>query len=482
MIRDAIRVAVTIALLVAWALPGLAQPASEGEGTSPEDARARLLADIEAAEHELAEVEERYAGERLEMVRRIDALQGDLQRLRASEEEGRDRRAAAMRDLDEDRGILRQWEEVAKFLEEVALEYRRSFETRITHAERQAFADRLAALDASLRSPSQLDRLAVLASLLDLARGHIDEQPGGRFLDGKALDAAGNLLPGRFAQFGPITYFAASDGGAAGLVMQRVGSASPSVFDRFADSEAVDAVRRVVSGEEAAVPVDVTLGAAIKLREARPTFLQQIRRGGIVMVPILLLAAACAVLAVFKIVTLPRISAALAERKLGQILAELGAGRPEQAMELARAMRPPLGPVLAEGILHREAPKEHVEEVMVEQVLARIPSLERFLTPLAVCASAAPLLGLLGTVTGMMHTFDLITVFGTGDASQLSSGISEALITTEFGLAIAIPALLVHAYLSRRVRRTVSVMRQCAAGFVHALKLRPKVGEKGEAP
>jgi biopolymer transport protein ExbB len=71
-----------------------------------------------------------------------------------------------------------------------------------------------------------------------------------------------------------------------------------------------------------------------------------------------------------------------------------------------------------------------------------------------------------------MHTFKLITLFGTGDASRLSSGISEALITTEVGLVIAIPALLIHAYLSRRVRKIVATAQQYALMFVHSVKLR----------
>ena len=78
---------------------------------------------------------------------------------------------------------------------------------------------------------------------------------------------------------------------------------------------------------------------------------------------------------------------------------------------------------------------------------------EHLLFWLGVSASAAPLLGLLGTVTGMIHTFRLITAFGVGDARLLADGISEALVTTEAGLRVAIPALLCHAWLTRMARR-----------------------------
>ena len=78
---------------------------------------------------------------------------------------------------------------------------------------------------------------------------------------------------------------------------------------------------------------------------------------------------------------------------------------------------------------------------------------EHLLFWLGVSASAAPLLGLLGTVTGMIHTFRLITAFGVGDARLLADGISEALVTTEAGLCVAIPALLCHAWLTRLSKR-----------------------------
>jgi hypothetical protein len=106
---------------------------------------------------------------------------------------------------------------------------------------------------------------------------------------------------------------------------------------------------------------------------------------------------------------------------------------------------------------------------MYEQALTTRLNLQRMLPFIAVSASAAPLLGLLGTVTGIINTFKLITVFGTGDVKTLSSGISEALITTEFGLIVAIPALLLHAFLSRRARGVIDQMEKAAIAFVNQI-------------
>jgi biopolymer transport protein ExbB len=88
---------------------------------------------------------------------------------------------------------------------------------------------------------------------------------------------------------------------------------------------------------------------------------------------------------------------------------------------------------------------------------------------MALTAAAAPLLGLLGTVTGMINTFKLITVFGTGDASNLASGISQALVTTELGLVVAIPSLIIHGLLSRMARQKLGDLEQIAVGFINGV-------------
>ncbi|MCA9296254.1 MAG: MotA/TolQ/ExbB proton channel family protein, partial [Phycisphaerales bacterium] len=86
-----------------------------------------------------------------------------------------------------------------------------------------------------------------------------------------------------------------------------------------------------------------------------------------------------------------------------------------------------------------------------------------------IVSTIAPLLGLLGTVTGIINTFKLITLFGSGDVKTLSGGISEALITTECGLIVAIPALLIHAYLARKARGVVDQMEQAGIALVNAV-------------
>jgi biopolymer transport protein ExbB len=128
--------------------------------------------------------------------------------------------------------------------------------------------------------------------------------------------------------------------------------------------------------------------------------------------------------------------------------------------------------MLTEGVKNAGESVELVEEVMFESILGAQPKLERFLNVIAVTAATAPLLGLLGTVTGIIKTFKLMEIFGAGDPKPLISGISEALITTEMGLVLAIPALIAHALLSRRVAGILAQMEKLSIAFVNGLSRR----------
>ena len=118
--------------------------------------------------------------------------------------------------------------------------------------------------------------------------------------------------------------------------------------------------------------------------------------------------------------------------------------------------------VLEATIRHLGVPREKLDDVISEHILHEVPTLDRFGSAILVAASVAPLLGLLGTVTGMISTFDIITEFGTGDPKLLSGGISEALVTTELGLIVAIPALLIGTLLSGYADRIKDAMETSA--------------------
>jgi biopolymer transport protein ExbB len=135
----------------------------------------------------------------------------------------------------------------------------------------------------------------------------------------------------------------------------------------------------------------------------------------------------------------------------------------------------PLGRLLAVGLTNRNRPRELMVERLEDTGRHVVHDLERFLNTLGTIAAVSPLLGLLGTVTGIIHAFSAITTQGIGDPQILAGGIGEALITTAAGLTVAIPALVVYRFLRGTVERLVVRMEKEAMKLVDAIDLRARL-------
>jgi biopolymer transport protein ExbB len=135
----------------------------------------------------------------------------------------------------------------------------------------------------------------------------------------------------------------------------------------------------------------------------------------------------------------------------------------------------PLGQLLAIGIANRDRPRALMVERMQDGGRHVVHDLERFLNSLGTIAAVSPLLGLLGTVAGIIHAFNAITANGIGDPRVLSGGIGEALITTAAGLSVAIPSLIAYRFLRGKVERLVVRMEKEAMQLVDALEERSRL-------
>jgi biopolymer transport protein ExbB len=128
-----------------------------------------------------------------------------------------------------------------------------------------------------------------------------------------------------------------------------------------------------------------------------------------------------------------------------------------------------LGRVLAAALVNRHRSRELIKEAVEDTGRHVVHELERFLNTLGTIAGISPLLGLLGTVIGMIKVFSAILVHGVGDATQLAGGISEALITTAAGLTVAIPSFFFYRYFKGRVTAYVVSMEEQAINLIEAL-------------
>ena len=155
-------------------------------------------------------------------------------------------------------------------------------------------------------------------------------------------------------------------------------------------------------------------------------------------------------------------------RMVAQVEQLVCAGRRQDALATAKSARGPAGRVLVATLTHLEHEREQLEDMVSEALLGEQSKLERFSAAITASAAVAPLLGLLGTVAGMIATFDIITEHGTGDPKMLSGGISEALVTTELGLIVAIPTLLIGSVLIARADAITTALERAALRVMNA--------------
>jgi len=200
--------------------------------------------------------------------------------------------------------------------------------------------------------------------------------------------------------------------------------------------------------------------------------------GGPVMAPIILCSVVAVAIVVERLWTLQR--KRVIPRELTSRVWKLVETRTLNDRHIeALARNSPLGRVLAAGLANRNHGREIMKEVIEDTGRHVVHELERFLNTLGTIAAVSPLLGLLGTVIGMIQAFNAITSAGVGDPRALAGGIGVALITTAAGLMVAIPALFAHRYLRGMVDALVIDMEKEATRLVQAFD---RTGKHAQAP
>lgn len=190
--------------------------------------------------------------------------------------------------------------------------------------------------------------------------------------------------------------------------------------------------------------------------------------GGWLMWPILLCSMIVVAISIERFITL-KTERIVPAGQLAQVWQQLR--NKELDGERLKALRDssPLGYILASGISNSGHGRDVMKDSIEESAGQVIHQLERFLSILGTIANTTPLLGLLGTVLGMIQVFADIMLFGTGNAAQLAGGISQALITTAAGLTVAIPAMILHRYFERHVESLVVQLEGQATKLVDAM-------------
>ncbi|MCE2885277.1 MAG: MotA/TolQ/ExbB proton channel family protein [Planctomycetaceae bacterium] len=479
MLRLPAMVAVAIAL-AASAAQALSAQTTDAAASAPAqsapptfDAAAQdIAAKLEASLAELSAFRAQTAEEKIPLMREIGDLEQALVKARQKYQATTNLLATRSLDLTKITAEIKSREEEVAYLSNLLGEYLRNFESGLHITELQRMRKDLEATrDATENDelPAK-QRFDAQARMLAASIERLHEAFNGTRFDGSAVDTTGSVLPGTFVLAGPAALFRSADGNVVGTVEQRLGSLEPNVTV-FESPELRAAASTYIASGTGGLPFDPTLGNAHRIAETEETLWEHIKAGGPVMWPIGILAGAAFLVALFKWVMMLFVRMP-SERRVREVLRAIGAGDRAKAAALTAKLPGPLGRMLETGVSTMDSGREIMEESMYEVMHRTQLKVQSMLPFVAISAAAAPLLGLLGTVTGIMNTFSLITIYGTGDVKTLSSGISEALITTEYGLIVAIPSLLLHAYLSSKARKITNRMETTGISFVNEIARR----------
>jgi biopolymer transport protein ExbB len=217
------------------------------------------------------------------------------------------------------------------------------------------------------------------------------------------------------------------------------------------------AAQDFITGEKslAAITIDPTHGQLLSLLTLKPTYMQRINQGGVVGYIILALGGIGLLIAVFRFFYLNIVS----EKIKNQIK---NLDKPVDSN--------PIGRIALVYREYQDRPLNEREIALQEAMIKEAPALERYNGLIKLLAAVTPLLGLLGTVIGMIITFQTITLFGTSDPKLMAGGISTALVTTVLGLSMAVPLLFVHTFIVAKSRRILDIIEHQSVGLIAAEK------------
>ncbi len=351
---------------------------------------------------------------------------------------------AARAALDERLGALK---ELFGVLQTVAGDAQGRFSTSLTNLQFSEREEFLVELGAKMASATELAQIEDIERLWFELQREVNESGKVVTFENQVITAGGeqSVIPitrvGMFNLVGPAGYYEYNDDGSVSeLPRQPAG--------RFLSS--AKALHNAGPGDVVAFGLDGTRGGILGLLVETPTVTDKFHQGGYVGYAITALGVIGLIVALLRLVGLSNDS-----RKVAAQLKRESATTDN-----------PLGRVLAAYESNQNADTETIELKLSEAALKEMPGLTKGLLFIKVVGVVAPLMGLLGTVTGMIQTFQVITLYGAGDPKMMAGGISQALMTTVLGLLVAIPMVLLHTIVSGQSKKIINVLQSQSAGLV----------------
>lgn len=293
----------------------------------------------------------------------------------------------------------------------------------------------------------------------------------------------GSKVAGEIIHFGNVARFGVSDDASGALA-----PAGEGLFKLWAVNNSLVGESTAQSLKEGGQPATLDLFIIENTRVAvqeqtEKTVLDVLKSGGIIGYVIVTLGIAALFMVIARALFLRRASQS-SQEVINAVRPAIKQGNIPAAIQACKALSKnnkdgSTSRVVQATIRNIDRDREHIEDIVSESILHESEHLDRFGMTILVLAAVSPLLGLLGTVTGMIATFDVITEFGTGDPKMLSGGISEALVTTELGLIVAIPAVLLGNLLSGWAERIKNDMELGALHLINVFKEKEDKASQG---
>jgi biopolymer transport protein ExbB len=305
----------------------------------------------------------------------------------------------------------------------------------------------------------QLSKAFEHSALIIKSDGLVEEEAGKFFLtDGK-------MAKGTILHIGNIAKYGISESGSGALAPSGGGEF------RIWDVVTAETAKSIADGSK---PQNIDIffydnaDLAVDKQESKG-FSEDLKAGGLIARVILFIGLIGALLVAVRITLLVMFSTDIQKTTLAvnELIKTKGAAG---ALKSCKKNMSSVSRVIAATLRNIEKERDHIEDIISEAILYESSKIDRFGSAILVIAAVSPLLGLLGTVTGMISTFDIITEFGTGDPKLLSTGISEALVTTKFGLIVAIPLLLIGNILTSWATRTKNGLERAALNVINTHK------------
>ncbi|MBS3954564.1 MAG: MotA/TolQ/ExbB proton channel family protein [Methylomicrobium sp.] len=344
-------------------------------------------------------------------------------------------------ELDNRSGILKELSGVAK---QAAGDLKADFENSLISAQFPGRTEKLAEMASSKALPS----LEQLESLWFFLQQEMTESGKIARFNKTVLTGSGEPREAqvvRIGSFNAVTdgqylRYLPETGKLAELARQPDGEYT-NLAEDFADAK---------NGEIADIGIDPTRGVILSLLIQTPNMFERIDQGGVIGYVTIILGLFGLIYALFRLFFLSKTDIAVNAQVNDKTISEEN----------------PLGRIIAAAELNHAVDVDTLQLIIDEAITREVPILEKGLSTIKLLAAVAPLLGLLGTVTGMISTFQSISLFGTGDPKLMASGISEALVTTMIGLCVAVPLLFLHSLMAYRSRSLIQILDEQSAGII----------------